>query len=221
VLAAGREVEMGERGDPGVLAPRSRGPDLLPHCRWRAASDIPGREDEECFPPALRFILRVDGTLSDTRSEPVAADARPGKDGKHNAKLKLIAGLLMMRRLAGDQHPDFAWSELCLATLQIEQHDYPQALATARAAADIYTSAGSATHWLTAATRSAEGAALTGLGHYAEAEKVLTASHETLSKDEGALPLYRILNQRYLDTLHRREKGRRRSTAAGAAAPAE
>jgi hypothetical protein len=49
---------------------------------------------------ALRFILRVDGTPSDTRSEPVAADARPGEDGKHNAKLKLIAGLLMMRRLA-------------------------------------------------------------------------------------------------------------------------
>jgi tetratricopeptide (TPR) repeat protein len=130
-------------------------------------------------------------------------------------------GLPMMRRLAGDQHPDFAWSELCLATLQIEQHDYPQALATAREAADIYTSARSATDWLTAAARSAEGAALTGLGRYAEAEKVLTASHETLSKDEGALPVYRILNQRYLDTLHRREKGRRHSTAAGAAAPAE
>src|SRR5271167_3149805 len=58
------------------------------------ASDIPGREDEECFPPALRFVLRVEGTLSDTRTEPIAADARPGKDGKNNAKLKLIAGLL-------------------------------------------------------------------------------------------------------------------------------
>jgi hypothetical protein len=124
----------------------------------------------------------------------------------------------MMRRLAGDQHPDFAWSGLCLATLQIEQHDYSQTLATAREGADIYTSAQSATHWLTAAARSAEGAALTGLGRYAEAEKVLTASHETLSNDEGALPLYRILNQRHLNRLHRREKARRHSTAAGAAA---
>jgi hypothetical protein len=43
------------------------------------------------LPPALRFVLRVDDTLSDRRSEPVAADARPGKDGKHSAKLKLIA----------------------------------------------------------------------------------------------------------------------------------
>jgi hypothetical protein len=59
---------------------------------------------------------------------------------------------------------------------------------SAHDAADTYTSARSATHWLTAAARTAEGAALTGLGRYAEAEQVLTASHETLSKDEGALP---------------------------------
>jgi tetratricopeptide (TPR) repeat protein len=58
------------------------------------ASDIPGREAEECFPPALRFNLDADGNLSDARTEPVAADARAGKDGRNNAKLKLIAGLL-------------------------------------------------------------------------------------------------------------------------------
>ena len=44
---------------------------------------MPGREGEECFPQALRFRLApADGTLSDTRTEPIAADARPGKDGK-------------------------------------------------------------------------------------------------------------------------------------------
>jgi tetratricopeptide (TPR) repeat protein len=58
------------------------------------ASDMPGREDEECFPPALRFHLGPDGQLSDVRTEPIAADARPGKDGRTNAKLKLIAALL-------------------------------------------------------------------------------------------------------------------------------
>jgi tetratricopeptide (TPR) repeat protein len=58
------------------------------------ATDMPGREDEECFPPALRFKLGPDGNLSTVRTEPIAADARPGKDGKSNAKLKLIAGLL-------------------------------------------------------------------------------------------------------------------------------
>jgi tetratricopeptide (TPR) repeat protein len=58
------------------------------------ATDMPGREAEECFPPALRFLLRTDGTLSETRTEPIAADARQGKDGKSRAKLKVIAGVL-------------------------------------------------------------------------------------------------------------------------------
>lgn len=58
------------------------------------ATDMPGREAEECFPPALRFRLGTDGQLGAVRTEPIAADARPGKDGKLNAKLKLIAGLL-------------------------------------------------------------------------------------------------------------------------------
>jgi tetratricopeptide (TPR) repeat protein len=58
------------------------------------ASDMPGREGEECFPPALRYRLGPDGELSTARTEPIAADARPGKDGRTNAKLKLIAGVL-------------------------------------------------------------------------------------------------------------------------------
>jgi tetratricopeptide (TPR) repeat protein len=58
------------------------------------ASEDPQRADEECFPPALRFHLGPDGALGSTRTEPIAADARPGKDGKNNGKLKLIAGIL-------------------------------------------------------------------------------------------------------------------------------
>src|SRR5271155_881141 len=58
------------------------------------ATDMPGREAEECFPPALRFKLGPDGALGDVRTEPIAADARPGKDGKPRAALKLAAGLL-------------------------------------------------------------------------------------------------------------------------------
>lgn len=37
---------------------------------------------KECFPPAIRAI------------EPIAADARPEADGKRDAKLKLLAGML-------------------------------------------------------------------------------------------------------------------------------
>lgn len=58
------------------------------------AVEIQGREEEECFPEALRFELDPDGNLSDRRAEPIAADFRPQGDGKRLGKLKLIAGLL-------------------------------------------------------------------------------------------------------------------------------
>lgn len=48
----------------------------------------------ECFPPALRFHLGEDGELTEEQAEPIAADARPGKDGRSNAKIKLLAGML-------------------------------------------------------------------------------------------------------------------------------
>ncbi len=50
--------------------------------------------DQECFPPALRYRLGADGRLSRERVEPVAADAREGKDGRGGAFTKLLAGLL-------------------------------------------------------------------------------------------------------------------------------
>lgn len=58
------------------------------------ATNMPGREAEECFCPALRFRLDANGQPTHERTEPIAADARAGKDGKANAKLKLIAGML-------------------------------------------------------------------------------------------------------------------------------
>jgi tetratricopeptide (TPR) repeat protein len=58
------------------------------------ASLIAGREAAECFAPALRFFITAEGTPTQERTHPVAADARSGKDGKTNAKLKLIAGML-------------------------------------------------------------------------------------------------------------------------------
>ncbi|MBA2918048.1 MULTISPECIES: toll/interleukin-1 receptor domain-containing protein [Sphingomonas] len=53
--------------------------------------------DTECFPPALRFHLGSDGELSDDPAEPIAADLRPGKDGKRLALLKLVAGIADVR----------------------------------------------------------------------------------------------------------------------------
>jgi hypothetical protein len=58
------------------------------------ASERPQLGLPECFPPALRFAVAADGTVTDQRSDPLAADAREGKDGWSNACLKLIAGIL-------------------------------------------------------------------------------------------------------------------------------
>jgi eukaryotic-like serine/threonine-protein kinase len=58
------------------------------------ASDLSGREAEKCLAPALRFQFDAEGLPTRKRAAPIAADARPGKDGKSNAKLKLIAGII-------------------------------------------------------------------------------------------------------------------------------
>jgi len=48
----------------------------------------------ECFPPAVRFHVNAGGEVTAEPAEPIAADARPGKDGKANALIKLLSGIL-------------------------------------------------------------------------------------------------------------------------------
>jgi tetratricopeptide (TPR) repeat protein len=126
----------------------------------------------------------------------------------------LKEGLAMRRRIFDERQPDIASSLIAIAILQNAEGKYSEALETAQNAKAIYTAALSPDHWRTALAESAEGAALTGLGRYPEAETRLTHGYAILSK-EGGLPLiYRALAQRYLDTLHRRE--RRTGTALSA-----
>lgn len=58
------------------------------------ASETPGREAEECFPPALRQRFDSAGQPTGERHEPIAADFRKGGDGRQLGLLKLAAGLL-------------------------------------------------------------------------------------------------------------------------------
>jgi tetratricopeptide (TPR) repeat protein len=58
------------------------------------ASEIPGREAEECFPHALRHRFGADGMPTAERAEPIAADFREGGDGRRLGLLKLVAGML-------------------------------------------------------------------------------------------------------------------------------
>jgi tetratricopeptide (TPR) repeat protein len=58
------------------------------------ASEVPGHEGEECFPPALRQRYDRRGRPTGKRAEPLAADLRDDRDGKRLGLLKLIAGML-------------------------------------------------------------------------------------------------------------------------------
>ena len=48
----------------------------------------------ECFPRAVRFQVDAHGEIIEEPAEPIAADARPGKDGKTNALFKLLSGMM-------------------------------------------------------------------------------------------------------------------------------
>jgi hypothetical protein len=56
------------------------------------ASVRPGTPEEECFPNALIYRTGPDGELTGERSEPIAADARPGKDSRNDARLVFFTG---------------------------------------------------------------------------------------------------------------------------------
>lgn len=58
------------------------------------ASDLPGREKEECFPPALRLHYDASGRPTGKRAEPIAADFRKSGDGRRIGFLKVAAGML-------------------------------------------------------------------------------------------------------------------------------
>ncbi|MEO7635545.1 MAG: toll/interleukin-1 receptor domain-containing protein [Sphingomicrobium sp.] len=58
------------------------------------ASGIAGREDEECFPPALREKYDRRGRPTGKPAEPLAADLRDSGDGRRIGFLKLVAGML-------------------------------------------------------------------------------------------------------------------------------
>lgn len=79
------------------------------------ATELPGREDEECFPPALRYKYDRRGRQTSKRAEPLAADFREMGDGKRIAFLKLVAGMLgvgldeLVQRETTRRHRQLAW----------------------------------------------------------------------------------------------------------------
>lgn len=85
----------------------------------------PGRADEECFCPALRFQVDATGAITTVPAEPVAADLRPAGDGRRRARLKLIAGLTglpldgLVRREAQVRHRRMTWLAIAASALAL------------------------------------------------------------------------------------------------------
>lgn len=79
------------------------------------ASEVRGREAEECFPPALRQKYDRRGRPTGKRAEPLAADMREAGDGRRLGFLKLVAGMLgvglddLVQREATRRHRRLAW----------------------------------------------------------------------------------------------------------------
>lgn len=79
------------------------------------ASDMPGREAEECFPPALRFKYDRRGHRTAKRAEPLAADLRGSPEERRTGFLKLVAGMLgvgldeLVQRDTTRRHRQMAW----------------------------------------------------------------------------------------------------------------
>jgi tetratricopeptide (TPR) repeat protein len=111
--------------------------------------------------------------------------------------------LKMRKRLFGEAHPEVASSLVNVAIFQVATRNYSDALLSARAAKEMFTSALSASNWKTAVAQSVSGAALAGAGQYAEAERELVQAYTLLSQDAAALPDYRTLARRYLAELYR------------------
>ena len=103
------EIEAFKRARPGgcVLAAIASGEPF--------ASETPGHEAQECFPPALRHKFDRRGRPTGKRVEPLAADLREGQDGRRLGFLKLVAGMLgvgldeLVQRETMRRHRRMAW----------------------------------------------------------------------------------------------------------------
>jgi tetratricopeptide (TPR) repeat protein len=81
---------------------------------------------------------------------------------------------------------------------------YEEALEYAEAAHEMAAETVSENHWRTAIAMSAEGAALSGLGRFEEAETLLRRGYEILRNDDGALPMFIASAKEQLDRLYAR-----------------
>ena len=101
------------------------------------------------------------------------------------AESVFVRALEAYRRSVGEEHPDYAAVLNGIAVGRLRRDDCAGAIPLFRRAADIYDHAMTVDFWIPNAIRINLGHCLTETKQYAEAERVLLASHERLARALG------------------------------------
>ena len=113
-----------------------------------------------------------------------------------------LESLEMRRELLGDSHPWVAVSLTALARLYLETGHFAEAEETSRDARLRLTETLSAEHWRTAWAGSIEGASLTQLGEFDNAEPLLLQSHKIIAAGTAARAVHVTSTVQFLADLY-------------------
>jgi len=119
-----------------------------------------------------------------------------------SAEPLLREALKMNQALFDPGHPDIAITQTGMAILLLRTMRADAALEMARAAQESLVKTYGPDHWRTAWALSTQGASLTQLSRYAEAEPLLLESYEELDGNTGARPVHVETARRYLAELY-------------------
>jgi tetratricopeptide (TPR) repeat protein len=125
------------------------------------------------------------------------------EQGRYDEAAALLTdAIAILRESQGDHHATLATALYNLGRVQLCRREFEAAAATLRDAADRQRAALPAGDWRVESTSSALGEALTGLGRYDEAERLLTTAAGVLKTDApGRQGRDAALNQRRLEAL--------------------
>jgi serine/threonine-protein kinase len=143
------------------------------------------------------------------------------------AERELRTALEMRRRLLGNGNADVGSSLMNLAILEAATGKFTEAKHDGREAQEIFKATLAPGDWWNGVAESVEGAALTALGDYPQAERLLSHGYGMLGTDRTVFTPYRTLAKHYLDALHQAERrnnpGHRaaRSASARSVTPAD
>ena len=121
-----------------------------------------------------------------------------------SAEQMLLESLESQGGPMAEKHPNVASSMALLAYIYVDSGRFEEARQLAVDARDIFEATLPENHWRTIIATSAEGAALSGLCRFEDAEGLLLTSYEALTAQGSALPVFVKQVTKYLALLYER-----------------